>query len=493
MAVDEFGNLFLIATGPKYVFQFLGEVNYASNISYLDNNFIFIGSDTANSQLVSIRKTPDKNSTDRPFIDITEEYENIGPLIDFSVTNNLYEETRTEIMCLSGSGKSSCFKSISKGTSISNLGEFEISAENIFSVYFRNSDCMNDSGKVSLVVVSGDLINTLCYTYEPEHLKFESFNNESFFCSEKTYLVSNFNINENQDLILQVTSSFINIYDQSLVLQSQVKIFIPPTQCVFKTNSNFLYIYNTNNLLLRYTLSDLTKEPEVLSDAFNLSCFDVSESLVAFSDWRSADINLLSTKTKKIEKLISVNEGNSAFISSLLFVKEEGAKYLFASLSSGKLLKFKMKSKTLFNYLGSIASRMNLYTFTADDFVLKRQYNISNDCYELQKVKIHGKNNIFLNTSVPSLIYIKNDQSFLSNLNIRNCSNFINLDSKNIYSTIHAFLFQDKLCIGMLSGTQSQNIASKNVSRELLELQPFTFEDESQKMFAFISEGKNKI
>ena len=136
---DDMGNLFILGFKPKsnniniynnpgssntngfeynLIFQFLGEVSIPSSISFLDNNYIFIGSEQGNSQLIKILSVP-KNDKNLPFVEVIEEYDNLAPISDFLVINSNNEESNTEILCICGSGKSCRLKAIRKGTSFS--------------------------------------------------------------------------------------------------------------------------------------------------------------------------------------------------------------------------------------------------------------------------------------------------------------------------------------------------------------------------------------
>ena len=65
--IDEYGNLFLLAfINPfldekcQFIFQFLGEINYSTCLTYLDNNYLFVGSYKSNSQLIKLESKQKK-------------------------------------------------------------------------------------------------------------------------------------------------------------------------------------------------------------------------------------------------------------------------------------------------------------------------------------------------------------------------------------------------------------------------------------------------
>ena len=115
------------------ILQFLGEISYSSCLTYLDANYLFVGSSKANSQLIKVLLTPKENDTKRPFIEIVEEYESLAPISDFTVINNSKEENSVEILTVSGTDKNCAIKNIRKGTSL--IFDCEIPFQGLLSVY----------------------------------------------------------------------------------------------------------------------------------------------------------------------------------------------------------------------------------------------------------------------------------------------------------------------------------------------------------------------
>lgn len=154
----------------------LGEVNYISSLSYLENNLFFVGSQTSNSFYIKLNPFDSNNYKSLPhsneiksiqhkanfdshsenntnndnnnnkqdrkinLIEVIEEYENLGPISDFLVLNDAknaddFTDINTEILCVCGIGKYSCFKSIRKGWNYVEDTQIPfISSNNFFSV-----------------------------------------------------------------------------------------------------------------------------------------------------------------------------------------------------------------------------------------------------------------------------------------------------------------------------------------------------------------------
>ena len=286
---DEYGNLFLLAfklenynnnnftqsNSEEYslILQFLGEINFPSTISYLDNNFIFVGSEQANSQMVRISKTP-TNRVTRPFIEIVEEFDNLGPISDFCVmsnNNNNSNENIDEILCASGSYKSSCLKTVRKGTSIISDGNIPLEkVSNIFSVYYNNdNDAMLIDDKPESEQTSSLLFVTMPNQTKILNYNFENNLIEDFpagagdICKNnlhKTIFATNIFLSEdNCSYVLQVTTHNLFIYNSRLKMIYRAATYIAPILVKYKKRNKMLYIYNRNNILLRYDVKSLSK------------------------------------------------------------------------------------------------------------------------------------------------------------------------------------------------------------------------------------------
>lgn len=186
--------------------------------------------------------------------------------------------------------------------------------------------------------------------------------------------------------------------------------------------------------------------------------------------------------------------------SSISFLKSEGYKFLFIALSNGKMLFYKMKSTNIF-YKFKIALLVKNfigYTYTSDDFILKRKYNVSNDIFELNKIKRNKKNFIFINTDLPALLYINKEFPVFSNFNIKECLSIEQIISSTSDLPLYFFIFKDKVEIGSLSNSQSQNISAKYLNKQIYNLKNITCNTNQsnlsnyQNIIAMILEDRNE-
>jgi len=110
---------------------------------------------------------------------------------------------------------------------------------------------------------------------------------------------------------------------------------------------------------------------------------------------------------------------------------------------------------------------MTNYKYSNEDFVLKRKYFLTNECFELKKLKSENNNFIFINTELPCLISINKETPVVTNFNIKECSNIKNIQTLN---NLYAFVFREKIILGNLNNSQSQNIVTKNINKQIYNL-----------------------
>ncbi len=153
-------------------------------------------------------------------------------------------------------------------------------------------------------------------------------------------------------------------------------------------------------------------------------------------------------------------------------------KFFFISLSNGKMLYYKLKPQE---------RNLSNYTFSKNDFIFKRKYNISTEAFSIKKIKnkLNNENCLFLDSPTPSFIYINKENLIISNFNIKNCNNIF-----DIYNS-YLFVFNDCLLFGNLSNTQSQNVQTKKYGYQLYNISLITFSQNKNMTFiGMISEEK---
>ncbi len=489
LIVDMFGNLFILALknpwndnnlkmNNEIIFQFIGEVNYCSCLCYLDNGYIFVGSNLSNSQLIKVEEKSNN-------LQIISEFESLAPINDFIVFNNSNEENSIEILSICGTDKNCSIKTISKGISILFHGEIKIKGiKSVFKIEYKDRNKMDiDSGKkrnkiITLIITT--LLKSICIDVS---INYEfTINNYIKFDNDELVFFACFNNSIN----IIITNKNIFIYDEFLNLRNKKKLNDKkiPLLVKFHRKTSSIFIYNSNNDLVKYKIeNDIINEVTIILSNVYISAFDVSTYFLIYGLWESNNIYIYSFVNNINENnnqiLCSIDENVQYIqISSIQIIKKESIKFFFISLSNGKMLYYKLKPQF---------RNVPNYVFTKTDFIFKRKYNITSESFSIKKInnKITNENNIFLNSPTPSFIYINKENLILSNFNIKNCNNIYDIFDS------YLFIFNDCISIGTLSNTQSQNVQTKKYGYQLYNILLLTFgQNKNLTFIGMISEEK---
>ena len=469
--IDEYGNLFLLVlilpfseekNKSDLIFQFLGEINYSTCLAYLDNNYLFVGSNKANSQLVKIEKNENN------FINVVENFNTLAPISNLTLVNkNIENENHVELITISGIEKNCCVNMIKKG--IPAIFEDEVEIKNIKNVFKVNLN-KNNNNIITFIITT--INNSIILDYDQN--------------SNKLLLNTQININKkdkilfaktiyNNSLLLMITNLSIFIYkinDDGNIEQTQVKTLddmnqVRPLLIKYneKLNSLFVYFSNMKFLIFKIDIKGKISSQEVLIENINMSSFGVCKYFIIYSEWDKNNLNIYTINSKKIETMNIVESSKDfAQITNIEIIKKEGLRFVLLSLSNGKLLYFKLKEQFR-NY--------NYYDFTENDFIFKRKFNLTNENYTIRKIQIKDNTDrkyLFLDISTPCLAFFNKESIVLINLSIKSCKDIIQLD-KNKY----LFIYNNKIVFGSLSNVQSQNITSKLYGKQLYNIETITF------------------
>ena len=207
--IDEYGNLFLLVlilpfseekNKANLIFQFLGEINYSTCLAYLDNNYLFVGSNKANSQLVKIEKN------DNNFINVVENFDTLAPISSLTLVNkNIENENHVELITISGIEKNCAVNMIKKG--IPAIFEDEIEIKNIKNVFIVSLYKNNNNIHTFIISTIG---NSFILDYDQDSNKLML--NKSIEIDKKDTIILARNIYDNSILLL-VTKTYIAIYN----------------------------------------------------------------------------------------------------------------------------------------------------------------------------------------------------------------------------------------------------------------------------------------
>ena len=485
--IDEYGNLFLLVlisplseekNKANLIFQFLGEINYSTCLAYLDNNYLFVGSNKANSQLIKIEKN------DNNFINVIDNFDTLAPISNLALINkNIENENHVELVTISGIEKNCAVNKIKKGIPAILENEIEIkNIKKVFKVYLYR-----DNNSISTFIIS-TISNSFILDYDQNENKLMI--NNSINIDKKDIIVFAQNIYDNS-LILLVSKRCIMIYsiDESSVIKlSQKRHFddeneISPLLVKYNKKLNSLFVYFNNKKFMCFKIDvngQIASTKEIL-DNINMSSFSVCKYFIIYSEWDKNNLGIYTINTGK-NCVMNIVEPSKDFsqISSIEIIKVNGLRFILLSLSNGKLLYFKLKEQFR-NY--------NYYDFTESDFIFKRKYNLSNENFTVRKIRIQDNTDrkyLFLDMSNPCFAFFNKEAIVLLNLSIKFCKNIIQLD-KNKY----LFEYNNKISLGSLSNVQSQNVTSKLYGKQLYNIETILFDNYNPNMLNVDHKEKN--
>ena len=469
--IDEYGNLFLLVlilpfseekNKSDLIFQFLGEINYSTCLAYLDNNYLFVGSNKANSQLVKIEKNENN------FINVIENFDTLAPISNLTLVNkNIENENHVELITISGIEKNCCVNMIKKG--IPAIFEDEVEIKNIKNVFKVN---LNKNNNNIFTFIITTINNSIILDYDQNSNKLSLNKQIKLNKNDKILFAKTI---YNNTLLLMISNLSIFIYkinDNGNIEQTQDKTLdnmkqVRPLLIKYneKLNSLFVYFNNKQFLVFKIDITGKICSKETLIDSINMSSFGVCKYFIIYSEWDKNNLNIFTINTKKIETMNIVESSKDfAQITNIEIIKKEGLRFVLLSLSNGKLLYFKLKEQFR-NY--------NYYDFTENDFIFKRKFNLTNENYTIRKIQIKDNTDrkyLFLDISTPCLAFFNKESIVLINLSIKLCKDIIQLD-KNKY----LFIYNNKIVFGSLSNVQRQNITSKLYGKQLYNIETISF------------------
>ena len=469
--IDEYGNLFLLVlilpfseekNKSDLIFQFLGEINYSTCLAYLDNNYLFVGSNKANSQLVKIEKNENN------FINVIENFDTLAPISNLTLVNkNIENENHVELITISGIEKNCCVNMIKKG--IPAIFEDEVEIKNIKNVFKVNLN-KNNHNIITFIITT--INNSIILDYDQNSNKLSLNKQIKLNKNDKILFAKTI---YNNTLLLMISNLSIFIYkinDNGNIEQTQDKTLdnmkqVRPLLIKYneKLNSLFVYFNNKQFLVFKIDITGKICSKETLIDSINMSSFGVCKYFIIYSEWDKNNLNIFTINTKKIETMNIVESSKDfAQITNIEIIKKEGLRFVLLSLSNGKLLYFKLKEQFR-NY--------NYYDFTENDFIFKRKFNLTNENYTIRKIQIKDNTDrkyLFLDISTPCLAFFNKESIVLINLSIKLCKDIIQLD-KNKY----LFIYNNKIVFGSLSNVQRQNITSKLYGKQLYNIETISF------------------
>ncbi|KAI7852107.1 mono-functional DNA-alkylating methyl methanesulfonate N-term-domain-containing protein [Circinella umbellata] len=415
----------------------LGKISTPSCLAYLDNDVVFIGSMTGDSQLIHldiVRRSPERN-----VIEVIEEFQNIGPITDFCIAD-LDKQGQDQLITCSGVGRDSSLRIIRNGVGLNELATIEIAGVKGIWALRPSFDSRHDDmlvfsfiNQTKILQLRGDEMTELS-TYS------------GFALNRQTLAVGNAIGNR----VIQVTDYSVRLMicgmenhllhewipptSSSQQQEQQITVAsINPSQCVISTGHGQLYAFQIqNDQLLQIGKTQLDQE---------ISCIDITPldspyetSVVAVGVWRQIGVRLLSLPT--LEIISEETLAGSVMPRSILMAKFEDISYLLVALGDGQFYNYKLKEGQLSDEKRSFLGKMpiSLGTFSSN-----------------------GTMHVFAASDKPSVIHSRNQKLIYSNVNLKDVRCATSFNSLSFPDAV-ALTTKDGLIIGQMEEIQKLHI-----------------------------------
>jgi DNA damage-binding protein 1 len=328
LLADEYGKLYFLmivsggSNGSRVTglrLDLLGNISKASTLIYLDGGFLFIGSNTGDSQVVKIQEGG---------LEVIQTLVNIAPIVDFTIMDmgnraaegqvNEYSSGQARIVTGSGAFENGSLRSVRSGVGLEYLGSLgDLSHINdLFSLQTKSGSVLSD------ILVASLIDETRVFAFDAMGDVEEIENFQGFILNEGTLLAQNVA----QNKLLQVTGSHARVIDlDSGMVIGEFSSEIGSIVAASANGQQLLLSLNGTEVVVLDIESDLheiSRKP--FGDESQISCVDLPDllpgvAIVGF--WQRADIALLKTSDLSILKTYTISDDIAAVPRSILLAQ----------------------------------------------------------------------------------------------------------------------------------------------------------------------------
>lgn len=417
-------------TVKQLALQPLGEVSVPSSISYLDNGYVFVGSDQGDTQLIKLETTP--NPKTGSHIVVVQRYPHLGPITDFCIVKGMgyLRQGQGQVVTCSGVGKDGSLRVIRNGIGITEQASAELPGiKAMFSLRRHFDDeyhaylvqSFTSETRTLELVGAFDMAEASLPAIDPSSPTLHAAN-----------VVA--------DQIVQVTADGVRLMDCTSMTGKTV--WTPPHEfrvSVAAGNSSQILLATTggNVVFLEINGPMSVKETAVKFDN-EISCLDCSPlargskencmvlpeenaRIAAVGFW--ADINkspvVKILELPSLRTLYTAELGGDVMARSVLLVTLEGSNYLLVGLGDGYLLTYELKLEVA---IEAVAANLDESNQKMSSIVGEgRRLNVGSQPANLSIFRSRGANHVFAACDRPTVVYAASGvgKLLLSNVNLQ--------------------------------------------------------------------------
>ncbi|PIA41691.1 hypothetical protein AQUCO_02200250v1 [Aquilegia coerulea] len=417
-------------TGLKI--ELLGETSIASTISYLDNAFVFVGSNYGDSQLIKLNLQPDAKGS---YVEVLERYVNLGPIVDFCVVD-LERQGQGQVVTCSGAYKDGSLRIVRNGIGINEQASVELQGiKGMWSLRSSTDDPFDTFLVVSFI--SETRILAMNPDDELEETEIEGFDSQvqTLCCHDAIH---------NQ--LLQVTASSVRLVSStSRELRNEWKAPSGFSVNVATANATQVLLATGGGHLVFLEVGDgILTEVKHAQLEYEVSCLDINpigensnaSQLAAVGMWTDMSVRIFSLPG--LDLITKEHLGGEIIPRSVLLCAFEGVSYLLCALGDGHL----------FNFL------LNLSSGELSD---RKKVSLGTQPITLRTFSSKNTTHVFAASDRPTVIYSSNKKLLYSNVNLKEVSHMCPFNSAAFPDSL-AIAKEGELTIGTIDDIQKLHI-----------------------------------
>lgn len=401
--------------------ELLGDTNFLSTISYLDNGVIFAGSTQGDSQLIELKST--KNQETGQYIEVLETYTNLGPIIDFCVV----QKQGQNIVACSGAYKSGSIRVIRHGIGLSEFAVVDLPG--IKGLWSVNPPASLKADKFLIISYAVETRVLSMAGEEIEEIQLDCLRGEqTLYCG---------NINQSSKII-QITPSGIYIIDLE---DKSVVSWTPNDNATINTCScNYAQVaISIGRQVHLFNIEGGQLESIASKEMPNeVACININPLGGIPARYNQSDycaVGLWNEMSVRVFEIPSMKEivveylGGDTIPRSVLFMTLDDVNYLFVSLGDGVLYYYLFNPNETPILKNRKKNTLGTHPVTLTAFVSKDQCNI------------------FACSDRPTVIYSNNKKVLYSSVNLKEVTHMCELETDTFHDSM-AISTENQLIIG---------------------------------------------
>lgn len=431
--------------------QMLGETSISTAISYLDKGYVYVGSDFGDAQLV--RLSTEKNPATGHYTEVVQTYPNLGPITDFCMVKNAGHTRHGQghVVTCSGGAKDGSLRVIRNGIGISEQACVELPGiKDMWSVRRHYGDRYHaylvqsfaSETRILELVVADEMAPASLMNIDEEATTLYMGN-----------LIG--------DLIVQVTSTGVNLLDCSTYAEAAAPAWTPPegvnvlvaagsaTQLLLATtggNLTYLEVDPASKTLVERAHVKLDNEIACLTCtplgplAEDGTSTNTTATVAAVGLWAGSGIKEVPTvrliALPSLATACTISLEDNVMARSVLLATLEGHDYLLIALGDGHMQCYKYGA----DVQGSAVATDGVMAPSPDGGetpppVLhdRRRLSVGTQPAALSLFRSRGSNHVFAACDRPTVVYAERGggKLLVSNVNLEQVTRVCGFDTEH--------------------------------------------------------------